>query len=434
MLELTVIYRARVQYEITQHPKLSSQLLAPMLEILHIALKSHRDALNLQQDSADILFNTAQVLTSMAEALTEGKRPGEQRIHEAVKYLQEALDLFQRCLAVQELRYTEAQEHIRMMESGNFEQQHPSIPAEQPPQSESAATESEQWASVIEPVTKSTLVDTAIAQLETLATLCSLLTSDQGASLAWIEEYSSDLRQKIFSYAEGSDRQHEVGLARAKFIASMAEVSYRSGRIDIETYKNELNRGFNDNLNISQDPGGLCSKAEALVSFNAAVVDTHMPQNQDTLNKSLNFRWQALSTALDCLTAASKLANADNLPKIHIARGDVEMYRWRLGRAPWGLAVSNENGHILLKNSQTYYRGGAAIARRDGWSEEEREGTIKEALSKALSGDVAQILDVMAGARGEVMATAEEMVEDGLVATEDMQTAFSKAEPDETVF
>ena len=432
---MTFICRARVQYEITQHPKLSSQLPAPILEILHIALKSHRDALNIQQDSADILFNTAQVLTSLAEALTEGKRPGDQRIHEAVKYLQDALNLFQRCLAVQELRYTEAQEHMRMVEFGNFEQQQPSDPVEQPTQSEPAgSTESEQWAAVIEPVTKSTLVDTAIAQLETLATLCSLLTSDPGASLAWIEEYSSDLRQKISSYAEGTDRQHEVGLARAKFISSIAEVSYRSGRIDIETYKNELNRGFNESLDLSQDPQGLCSKAEMLASFNSAIADTHIPQNQDSLNKSLNFRWQALSIALDCLTAASKLANAENLPKIHIARGDVEMYRWRLGRAPWSLAVSNDNGPILLKNAQTYYRGGAAIARRDGWTEEEREGTIKEALAKALTGDVAQILDLMAGARGEVMAMAEDMVEDGLVATEDMQTAFSTAEPDEIVF
>lgn len=407
-----------------------------MLEILHVALKSHKDALHLQQDSADILFNTAQVLTSLAEALTEVRRPSEQRTHEAMKHLQEAVDLFQRCLAVQELRYTEAQEQIRMMESGAFEQHQPSAAVEQPPQTEESAgpTESDQWASVIEPITRNTLVDTAVAQLETLATLCGLLTFDPGTSLAWIEEYSSDIRNKIAAYAEGTDRQHEVGLARAKFISSMAEVSYRSGRIDLETYKNELNRGFNEGQDLSQDPGALCNKAEALVNFNTAIADTYIPESQDSLNKALNFRWQALSTALDCLTAASRLPHAENLPKIHIARGDVEIYRWRLGRAPWDLALANENAPILLKNAQTFYRGGSAIARRDGWTEEEREGAVKEALAKAFSGDIAQIQELLANAREDVMRTAEEVVEEGLVANEDMQGLLSTAEPDEIVF
>ncbi|KAL1956349.1 hypothetical protein VTO42DRAFT_7432 [Malbranchea cinnamomea] len=427
--------KARVQYEITQHPKLASQLPAPMIEILHIALRSHRDALDLQQDSPDILFNTAQVLTSLAEVLTEGKRPSEARIQEAVKYLHEALDLFQRCLALQELRYTESQEQIKMIEFSAFEEQQAPPPVEQPSQSEGRAspTQSEQWATVIEPVTKNALVDTAVAQLEALATLCALLTSDSGSSLAWIEEYSSDLQEKIASYADGTDRQHDLTLARAKFISSMAEVSYRGGRIDAETYKNELNRAFND-IDLSQDPAGLCSKGEALVSFNLAVADTYIIKDQDGLNRSLNLRWQSLSTALDCLSAASKIASTDNLPKIHIARGDVELYRWRLGRVPWNYAMASNNASILINNAQTYYRGGAAFARRDGWAEDEREGSIKEALAKALSGDVARIQELMASAREEVMRIAEDMVEDGLVAGEDMEKMFSAAEPDVIVF
>lgn len=407
-----------------------------MLEILHIALRSHRDALNLQQDNADVLFNTAQVLTSLAESITEGKHPSEQRSHEATKHLQEALELFQRCLTLQELRFTESQEQIKAMESGALEQE---ATPDQPPgpeiEADPTAAPVEQWVSVMEPVTRNTLVDTAVAQLETLATFCGLLTSDPGSSLAWVEEYSADLLQRIAAYAENTDRQGEVKLARAKFIASLAEVSYRSGRIDLDTYKNELSSVFGEeDLNISGNPEGLCSKAEALVGFNSAVAECHVANDQASLNSWLGVRWQSLSTALDCLTAASKLENADNLAKIHIARGDVEVYRWRLGRPPWDYTLANENASLLLSNAQTYYRGGAAIAKRDGLSEEEREGTTKDALAKGFSGDLSHVQQLLARARDGVMQLSADMVEDGLVATADMQTLFSNAEPEEIVF
>ncbi|WEW58815.1 hypothetical protein PRK78_004283 [Emydomyces testavorans] len=432
---LTVTIRARVQYEITQHPKLASQLPAPMFEILQIALKSHREALNKDQDNADILFNTAQVLTSLAEAIGEGKRPSRHRIQEAIKYLQEALELFQRCLALQELRFTEYQEQVNATESGVSDQ-----PAKNdqllPPEAElPTSTPAEQWAIVVEPVTKNTLVDTAIAQLETLATLCGLLTYDPDHSFAWIEEYSSDLlREKLNVYAEGTDRKYDVALARAKFISTFTEVVYRNGQVDLETYKNELNNAFNDGLDVSNDAAGLCGQAEALVSFNSAVADTFNPKSPEELKTLLDLRWKSLSTALDSLTSASKLPSAgENLPKIHIARGDVEMYRWRLGNDPWNYGPANDNAALLLKNAETYYRGGAAIAKRDGWPREEREGTFKEALVKTLAGDPSQ-METLVDAKEELTQVAEDMVEDGLIASEDLERILHSMAPDEMVF
>src|SRR6266536_2364643 len=94
--------KARVQYEITQHPKLVTQLSAPLIDVLRVALESHREALKLQQENEDVLFNTAQVLTNLAEAITDTQ--------EGLKLLQEALELFQRCLVLQEFRYTESQQ------------------------------------------------------------------------------------------------------------------------------------------------------------------------------------------------------------------------------------------------------------------------------------------------------------------------------------
>jgi len=391
--------------------------------------------MKIQQDNADILFNTAQVLTSLAEAVTDGKRPPDAQTRQALKFLQEALDLFQRCLALQEFRFTESQEQAKMMQSDAFQQDEGDVimrsEAETP-----GSLQLEQWASVIEPVTKNTLIDTAVAQLETLATLCGLFTLDPGSGLAWIEEYSWDLlREKIVAHADGTDRQNEVALARAKFISTFMEVSYRGGRIDLETYKNELSRAFDDGVDLSNDPEGLCSKAEALVAFNAAVADTCHSHKPEILNKSLTLRWQSLSSALDSLTAASKLPAAEHLSKIHIARGDVEMYRWRLGGPPWNYAVSNGNASTLLNNAQTYYRGAAAIAQRDGAVEDGKEGATKEALAAALGGDSNQMEQMMANDKEQLVVGAEDMVDDGLVAVDDIDRLhLLNAEPEEIVF
>lgn len=386
-----------------------------------------------------MLFNTAQVLTSLAEAITEDKRPSEESSQEAMRYLQEALELFQRCLVLQELRFTESQEQIARMtegnESGAFEekpinQEHKSENTNAP---ENGQSDSEQWAAVIEPVTKDTLVDTAVAQLEALATLCGLITYDRGSTLAWIEEYSADLlREKIAAYAEGTERKNEVALARAKLISTLAEVSYRSGRIDLETYKNELGGAFAEVYGLSNNSRGLCSQAEALIAFNSAAADVVSP---DESGKSLSLRWQSLSTALDSLTAASKLPGAENLSRIHMARGDVEMYRWRLGGLPWNYNPSRKNERTLLNNAQTCYRGSAAIALQHGAIDAEKEGFIKEALALGLSGNIDKMADVANSATPDLIThVAQDMVDDGLVAPDDMDALFKKVNPDEIVF
>jgi hypothetical protein len=343
-----------------------------------------------------------------------------------MKYLNEALELFQRCLVLQELRYTESQEQIKMMEAGDDEtRQQPEAeePAGEEMDTESETPAHEEWAAVVEPVTKDTLVDTAVAQLETLATLCGLLALSGGNGLAWVEEYSYDLlRTRIAVYVEGTDREQEVALARAIFVAALTEVLYRSGRADVETYQRELSGAFPPELDLSENPEGLCSKAEALTSFNSAIADNPPAGTVEEVQKSLVSRWQALTAALEALTAASKLASADNVPKIHIARGDAEMARWQLGRSPWSYPVADENAATLLKNAQTYYRGAAALARRDGDTEQEKEGSCKEALAAALAGDKTKLDQLRSVDSEKVMGIAQEMIEDGMVGLTDAES------------
>lgn len=390
-----------------------------MGENLQVALQSHRDALHLDQNNADVLFNSGQVLTSLAESISISKRPDDEQLMQAGTYLQEAVELFQRCLIVQEMKYTQMQEEIEEMNSGNVPLAAPE--AETVPQPEPSKTasdeEQEQWAMIVEPVTKNTLVETAIAQLETLTTLCSVLTSNPlVGGVGWVQEYSSELvHSRLPVYAEGSDRQYEAALARAKLICAVNELLYRGGHTDAQTYQQEVGQVFGPELDVSADPDGLCAKAEALVSLNQAFSDIPPSEDDATAQDAVALRWKHLSTALDALTAASKHPEAHNLPKIHLGRGDAEMHRWRLGRAPWNHAVAKQNGNMLLRNAQTYYRGAAALARRDGAAEEEFEGTCKEAVAAAIEGQNTKLHQLIATNSQQVVATAQDMVEDGLV-------------------
>ncbi|KAJ5482522.1 hypothetical protein N7475_001334 [Penicillium sp. IBT 31633x] len=422
--------KARVQYEITQHPKLAAQLPAPQGELLQVALQSHRDALVLNQDNADVLFNSGQVLTSLAESMSNSKHPDDEQLMQAATYLQEAIELFQRCLMVQEMKYTEMQEEIEQMESGDVPPPAPEAetvpqPAEQS-QPESGE-EQEQWAMIVEPVTKNTLVDTAVAQLETLTTLCNLLTSNPGAGgVGWVQDYSSELvHSRLPAYAEGSDRQYEAALARARFICALNELLYRGGHTDIQTYQQEVGQVFGPELDVSADPDGLCGKADALTSLSQALNDIPPSEDDESFESSVALRWKSLSTALDALTAATKLPDADNLPKIHLGRGDAEMHRWRLGRAPWNHTLAKQNGAMLLRNAQTYYRGAAALARREGAAEEERDGTCKEAIAAAIEGQTTKLDQLKSTILQQLVAVAQDMVEDGMVDGRELSALIS---------
>lgn len=244
--------------------------------------------------------NTAQVLTSLAEVITEGKRSTQINRDEALRFLQQGLELFQRCLTVQEFQFTESQEMMQMGDedapgtgdddgSGGIEMISNS----------SEATEDERWASVLEPVTKDTLVDIAIAQLQTLSTACGLLISDSGSGLAWQEEYSNNLlRGKLATYVEGTDRQPEIDLARANFTSALAETSYRTGLIDLQTYERELNSAFGQNLDLSQDPQGLCDHADALITFTSTILENvslTSAKSRQELSFLSNLLWKQLT-------------------------------------------------------------------------------------------------------------------------------------------
>lgn len=92
---------------------------------------------------------------------------------------------------------------------------------------------------------------------------------------------------------------------------------------------------------------------------------------------------------------------------------------------PWEYTMAQQNATVLLRNAQTYYRGAAALARRDGNADEERDGTCKEALAAALEGQKDKLQQLKATTFKELMVVAEDVVDDGWLSPGDMEALLS---------
>ncbi|KFZ11037.1 hypothetical protein V502_07787 [Pseudogymnoascus sp. VKM F-4520 (FW-2644)] len=399
--------KARVQYEITQHPKLRGELPGNLLDLLHVALESSRLALTLKQDDPDVIFNTAQVLTSLAEALDDvGSDAGS-----LVPLLEEAVELFQRCLTLQEFRFTESE---ALRDSMNADT--PGSPIDSDggapltPAAAAASTQpsEEQWASIVEPTTPDTLLDTILALLETLTVLATKL---DPRGLAALEEYTSTLLVKLPTYlAPSPTRAPEVGLTCANLLSALAEAGFRAGTIDAATYERAIADAFRD-LDLAADPKGLTDKADAMLAFAAALRTQPVEDGQQ--QQQIVARWGALTQAGSSLGAAAKVPGAMNLARIHLARGDAEMLRFRVKDGTG--YPGNVDAGVLVKNAGVFYRGAARQALVDGEDGVGREGRFKGALAAAVGGE-SEALKELVGSETqlgiEVLGSA---VGDGLV-------------------
>lgn len=369
-------------------------------------------------EMAELTFfsNTAQVSTSLAEALLEDRKQSEDERAHALRLLQEALEFLQRC------EYEQAQEDAAQMTG------EPTIGKSGDPMDASGsgydAAEEEVWTSIEEPVTKETLLDTAIAQLETLTTLCNLGDVQGHSGLAWIEEfYRNELQDKMNYYLAATSRQHEVALAKAKFASAISDAAFRTGRLDLLTYEREITAAFNNpELNPANEPQGLCDRADAELTFNTSIQSSLSTSDLDQMTSVATICWKHITRALDSLTAASKLPDALNLPRIHLRRGDCEMLRLGLGEAPLRYDLATKSMPTLLRNAEVYYRrAGALTSQSTADAEEQKEAKVKEAIAAALGGDAQRLTTLIAGRKESFQGTAQEMREEGLLGEEALQ-------------
>ncbi len=400
----------------TQHPKLRGQLPGSMLDLLNAALESSRRALSLEQDDADTLFNCAQVLTSIAEALDDAYQPATT----LTPLLEEATELFNTCLTIQEKAFADSHTFLASAESAVEEMDEDSGPeggvailsAPPPP----STTEIDQWAQIVEPITYDTLIDTILAQLESLALLCSKLTDKR--QLAIIDKRTSILlHKKLAEYLPKTtepqpQRQNEVELTVANFLASNADAQFRLGLIDFGKYERTAYDAYR-NLKIENDPKGLADKAEAMLNFQSSLRVNHTAEN---ISQQIIARWGALTQALTALGAAIKLQGVENLARIHLTRGDAELGRWQL-RCVSGYPGNVEPG-VMLKNAGVFYRGAmnqAAVSNDVEAVRVNKEATVKNALVSALMGDTASLKEFLGKEHEVTREVLEDCIGEGLL-------------------
>ncbi|EXJ87037.1 hypothetical protein A1O3_03994 [Capronia epimyces CBS 606.96] len=417
--------KARVLLEIATHPILINQLNTPLLEVLQQALDAHRYALSLDQDNPDTLFNTAQVLTAIAEAYAKDPERADQ---DALQPLEEALELQDRCLALQELKLEESLQERREaathIEADNEDSgaTGPEAPTPTEMGIPSTTGTEDQWFSIVEPVTKDTLVDTILAELGTLTTLCSILSSSPAAapssSLGWIEEFSSKLVQAKLPFliqdAE-PEKLQEVALAKANFSSALLEAGYRSGAIESSTYKRERDDAFRPpELDLERNFSALLANANSLVAFNSALADG----DASTAASQAPQRWNALSAAIANMATASKIPGSipDDIAETHFVRGNCSLLQHKLSQPPASYQPAIANAGQLLKNADVFYRNASKLYQDD---EHRAISQLRAIVSQSLQSSNYTLSAATANVQGRgrewVTSQIEDMIDEGLV-------------------
>ncbi|KAL8919948.1 MAG: hypothetical protein Q9208_006516 [Pyrenodesmia sp. 3 TL-2023] len=379
------------------------------------ALENYDNGLHLFPRSFDMAYNNnaGQLLTSLAELLA-----GEVDVAttEPLHLFQEALEFFQRCLSLQEYQLTQSEEDANV---GEEEVPEPTHTTEEAP-------DEDHWATVIEPVTRSTILDTLLAQVETLTAVCGLFSTRGADDPGWVEQYYDNLLQeRILLATEETSRQRDAALAKAKFRCALADASFNTAKLDLPTYEREVSSAYESFTDLQGDAQALCDRADADLVFNASIRKSlEHPENwitPDDIAASNVMRWKHLTEALDSLTAASKLPDARNLPRIHLRRGDCEMHRRSLGADPSAYEIASKSALTLLKNAEIFYRGTARLARAENTLVEEREASTKEAIVAGLLGDVSNLKEQARAEQARVQEVVEDMSDEGLLLADDLR-------------
>lgn len=406
-----------MQLEVATHPRLVKFLQVPIRNVLDEALSSHRYALGLNPKNVDTLFNTAQILTTIAEELAEDAQSSDSKI---LALLEEALELQSRCLSLQELKFEENETQQRtLQEQIEYGQSDDTVDMDEV----ASSNDSEKWFSVVEPVTRETLLETVLAQLSTLTALCSTISSmdppPANPSLASIENYSRPLiDSKIphFASLANESRLQEIALVKANLATNLLEAGFRQGELDTETYKRERDAAFQiPDLKLAESYQGLLANGQSLMSFATALADA--PGDNGVPLPSV--QWNALSAAISNFATASKLPQVEpnEQAKTHFLRGDCSLLLFQLGQPPISYDQAVKNAPQLLKNAEVFYRNASKL----GDDSEQRlvaslRSSVAQRMDKPLDGTtLVSSLGYLGKPHDWIRQQLDDMVEDGLL-------------------
>ncbi|EPQ65589.1 Bgt-4250 [Blumeria graminis f. sp. tritici] len=397
--------KARLQYELTQHPKIIEKIPGTLNELLKTSLEYSRYALALKSDSPDILFIVEDLDGNNESCDTD-----------PVKLLEEALVLFQKCLHIQENMIHEQKIYAAEIEGSdssmdkNNEEGGVSIATTIPtPTSKDLDQCGDRWARVVEPVTQDTLLDTVLASIETLTSLSQLINPQNSEALFIVQKYASSITSKLEDFLTNKGRISEALITRASFQCAFATAQFRCSHIDLSTFSRVTSNAYSD-IDLSASPRGLCECAESFISYNTSLRQKASDHNDEILH----MRWKALTWASEHLTAASKLSTAENIERIHLTRGDVELLRYQLGQVEGGISIAKASSTVLLRNAGKFYRGSASLARNKGMQRVAAEAALKATIVLGLVGELGG-LEQADNFDSLTLTMIEEAIEDGLV-------------------
>jgi hypothetical protein len=442
-------------------------------------LNSHRFAISLNPTNTDILFNAAQVLTSLAETSLES---GTQETNKgsARALLEEAVHIFTECLENQQREYEQMQADIaKAQASGEYQEAweggvslNDNQAAEEEEETEAASSSSEapgDWATVEEPLTPEAILETCTAQLGALTTLLGLY---DPSDLANIEKKAHDgsdtATAKIPALINlmganpstqakdepkagptlsiGASAVEEVTttakddaiLATANFQATIAEVAYRSGRSDSTQYAQTVEQIFSK-LNSSKE--GIASSelavanirssyADALIDLASALADgTQYTPLSPTFSTDTEIQWTALTQAQTFLTQLASapytlILSASRLADIFLARGDIDLFRFRIGLFDSSKPAWVKSKPVLVGNAGVFFRGARTYAEKAGAMEvrttADAKAIVAEILKEVASGSQ-EIKSHWKGRSTDVTKVLEQMVQEGVVGRENVE-------------
>ncbi|KAH7402707.1 hypothetical protein BKA66DRAFT_7145 [Pyrenochaeta sp. MPI-SDFR-AT-0127] len=476
--------KANLEYSITEDERIVSQL-GNKTALLNETLNSHRFAISLNPTNADILFNAAQVLTSLAEAQLEAGTQEAGRI-EAKPLLEEAADIFTKCLESQQQEYAQMQAEIaKAQASGEYreawegERQQPAEGQSEDVDTDSISSEAPgDWATVEEPLTPESILETCTAQLSALTTLLGLY--DPTVDLSSIEKRAQDgletaetrlpalieliekspVAQRIPEQEAGptlsigsasateeatTTTKDDAILAAANFQASIAEMTYRSGRSTSTEYAQNVESIFS---NLTKAAGGMASPelavinaqsnyADALMDLASALADgSQYTASMPTFSTDLELQWTALTQAQTLLTQLSSapytsLLSSSRLADIFLARGDTDLFRFRISLFEIAKPAWAKSRPTLVSNAGVFYRGARTYAEKSGAAEVRKTGNAKaivaEILKEVASGSGAT-KESWKGTSADVARVLEQMVEEGIVGRENVEGVLALAQ------
>lgn len=247
------------------------------------------------------------------------------------------------------------------LEEGHDEED--DIITKDPTSGEVETLEEERWATIVEPTTAGTLLDTSLAQLDVLKLLCNFQSVSSPNDMELIENiYTSVVKDRLDHWSRKVESTREAVLGNIGFLCAFAVARFRLEYTAISSFADEFNSsiaGSETLADLDNDAEALCMIADSQIDFNTSLEDKPLnitsPISNDESELLARIRWKSITAALDRYSTASKIPGVKNLIQIHIARGDCELLRSRLGEEPLNYGVSLKSEPTLLGNALVYY-------------------------------------------------------------------------------